>query len=116
MNVSSIVIQAKSEFIEELVATLEASDFCDYYFHDTAKGKIVVAIEGRNIDEEMGKLRLIEELEHVISAEMMMSYSEDELESERVKLLQSPEVPEVLEDEKLRAEEIIYRGDLKKKL
>jgi periplasmic nitrate reductase NapD len=116
MNISSIVIQVKSEFIEELSAKLQKCDFCDYHFHDGDKGKIIVTVEGENIDEEMAKVRKIEELEHVISADMMMSYSEDELDLERDKLLQSSEVPAILDDESLDAKDITYYGDLKKKL
>ena len=56
MNISSIVIQAKPEYVEEIIAVCEANDFCDYHFHDVAKGKIVVTIEGANIDEEMSKM------------------------------------------------------------
>ena len=40
-----------------------------------AKGKIVVTIEGANIDEEMSKMKKIEQIPHVICADMMMAYS-----------------------------------------
>lgn len=116
MNISSIVIQVKSEFIDEVVSACEASDFCDYHFHDKEKGKIIVTIEGEGIDEEMGKMKKIQAIPHVISAEMMMAYSEDELDAEREKLDASGVVPEVLNDDKVRLEDIIYRGDLKKKV
>jgi len=115
VNISSIVVQAKSEFIEELVGKLQRCDFCDYHFHDGNKGKIIVTVEGKNIDEEMKKVREIEALEHVISADMMMSYSEEELDAQRDKLLQSSKVPSMLNNENLDAQDIAYYGDLKKK-
>ncbi|DAB32643.1 MAG TPA: nitrate reductase [Sulfurospirillum sp. UBA11407] len=116
MNVSSIVIQVKKEFIEEVVSLLKECDFCDYHFHDENKGKIIVTVEGEGIEEEMKKVREIEALAHVISADMMMSYSEDELDKEREKLELSGNVPSILNDENVKAEDIDYRGDLKRKL
>lgn len=116
MNISSIVIQAKSGHVDEIVALCQNSDFCDYHFHDKEKGKIIVTIEGEGIDEEMAKMKKIQTMPHVISAEMMMAYSEDELDAEREKLDASGVVPEILNDDKVKLEDIIYRGDLKKKI
>lgn len=116
MNVSSIVIQARNEFIEGLVDEVKKCDFCDYHFHDVSIGKIIVTVEGEGVEQEMANVRKIEALDHVISAEMMMAYSEDELDQERDKLVTSSIVPDVLNNEDLKAEDITYHGDLKKKL
>ena len=51
MNISSIVIQTKPSYVKEVVEVCQKSDFCDYHFCDEEKGKIVVTIEGENIDE-----------------------------------------------------------------
>ncbi len=116
MNVSSIVVQARNEYIEGLVNEIKECDFCDYHFHDVSIGKIIVTVEGEGIEQEMANVRKIEELDHVISAEMMMAYSEDELDRERDKLVKSDIVPDVLKNDAIRAENITYNGDLKKKL
>ncbi len=116
MNVSSIVIQARNEYIEDLVEKLKRCDFCDYHFHDASIGKIIVTVEGDGIEEEMKKVKQIEELDHVVCAEMMMAYSEDELDKEREKLQQSDIIPEVLIDDTVSVDDIEYHGDLKKKL
>ncbi len=116
MNISSIVIQTKPEFVEGIIAICEASDFCDYHFHDVEKGKIVVTIEGESIDEEMAKMKKIEQIPHVICADMMMAYSEDELDAEREKLERAEVVPPVLKDETIALKDIVYKGDLKKKI
>ncbi|MBV5278418.1 MAG: chaperone NapD [Campylobacteraceae bacterium] len=116
MNISSIVIQAKSCHIDEIVEICKNSDFCDYHFHDKAIGKIVVTVEGDGIDEEMQKMKKIEKIPHVICADMMMAYSEDELDIEREKLNTSPVVPQMLNDENINLKDIVYRGDLKKKI
>jgi nitrate reductase NapD len=116
VNISSIVIQAKQDYIDEIVTVCKESDFCDYHFHDALKGKIIVTIEGEGIEEEMAKMKRIQSIPHVISAEMMMAYSEDELDAERTKLDASGSVPEVLNDANVKLEDIVYRGDLKKKV
>ena len=116
MNISSIVIQAKPEYVESIIAVCKASDFCDYHFHDVEKGKIIVTIEGNDIDEEMQKMKKIEQIPHVLCADLMMAYSEDELDAERAKLEQADVVPSVLNDETIALKDIVYRGDLKKKI
>ncbi len=116
MNISSIVIQTKPEYVEEIIAVCEANDFCDYHFHDVEKGKIIVTIEGENIDEEMAKMKKIEQIPHVICADMMMAYSEDELDAERAKLECAEVVPPILNDETIALKDIVYKGDLKKKI
>ena len=116
VNISSIVIQANAAHIEEVVNVCKQSDFCDYHFHDASKGKIIVTIEGDGISEEMEKLKKIQVIPHVICADMMMAYSEDELDEERAKLDASGVIPPILNDDNVKIEDIIYRGDLKKKI
>ena len=116
MNISSIVIQAKSLHVKEIIKACEESDFCDYHFCDEEKGKIIVTIEGENIDEEMSKLKKIQAIPHVICADMMMAYSEDELDAERAKLECAEVVPPILNDETIALKDIVYKGDLKKKI
>ena len=115
MNISSIVVQAKPEHIDDILEIVQNATFCDYHFHDKENGKIILTIEGENVDEEIKKLQIIQSLENVISAEMMMSYSEDELEREIRKLENQDPVPAMLNDDSLRAEDIVYHGDLRKK-
>lgn len=115
MNVSSIVVQANSDYVLELVEFFKNCGFCDYHFHDVSLGKIILTVEGESVDEEIKCFKQIQGTPHVISAEMMMAYSEDELDRERAKLASKDPVPPMLEDENLKAEEIRYYGDLKKK-
>lgn len=115
MNISSIVVQVRQEHIDEVVETLKTADFCDYHFHDKSIGKIIVTVEGESVSEEIAKVKQIQAVPHVITADMMMAYSEEELEKERSKLEMAPNVPEMLNDDSIRAEDIVYHGDLKKK-
>ncbi len=114
MNISSIVVQVRSEYVDEVVEALKAADFCDYHFHDKSIGKIIVTVEGEGVSEEIEKVKKIQEIPHVIAADMMMAYSEEELDKERSKLEMGPNVPEMLNDDSIRAEDIVYHGDLRK--
>jgi len=114
MNISSIVVQTVPKYLDEVVEALKNSDACDYHFHDE-KGRVIVTIEGAGVSEELAKLRIIEAIPHVITADMQMAYSEDELDIHMERLENADAVPTMLHDNDIRPEEIIYNGDLKKK-
>ena len=79
MNISSIIVKARSENIEEVQKSVEESGVCEIHFVDKDKGIIIVTIEGKNVEEEIQKVRILEALPKVISADMHMSYCEEEL-------------------------------------
>ena len=114
MNVSSIVVQTRPEFIEEVVRDLKNCEVCDYHMHDEI-GRIIITIEGESVSEELKKLKVIENIPHVASADMQMAYSEDELNDHMDVLENADAVPHMLHDDDLKPEDIIYNGDLKKK-
>ena len=114
MNISSIVVQTVPKYLDEVVEELKNCEACDYHFHDE-KGRIIITIEGDSVKEELEKLRVIEGIKHVISADMQMAYSEDEIDSHMKVLSTSEVVPKVLNDDEIAVEDIVYRGDLKKK-
>jgi nitrate reductase NapD len=113
MNISSIVVQTLPKYLDEVVESLKNSDACDYHLHDE-KGRIIVTIEGESVSEELKKMRVVEAIPHVVSAEMQMAYSEDELESHMEKLENADLVPKMLHED-IDLKDIVYRGDLKKK-
>ncbi|MBD3841274.1 MAG: chaperone NapD [Campylobacterales bacterium] len=114
MNISSIVVQTVPKYLDEVVESLKACEVCDYHLHDE-KGRIIITIEGNGVKEELEKLRVIEAIPHVVSADMQMAYSEDEL-NEHIEVLNNADlVPKMLNDDNIDPSKIIYRGDLKKK-
>ncbi|SFV69571.1 Periplasmic nitrate reductase component NapD [hydrothermal vent metagenome] len=114
MNISSIVVQTMPKFLDEVVESLKNCEVCDYHLHDE-KGRIIITIEGEDVSEELGKLKVIEAIPHVIAADMQMAYSEDELD-ENIKVInESDAVPAVLNDENVDIERVVYHGDLKKR-
>jgi len=115
MNISSVVIRTSPADLDTVLETIRESEFCEYHLHDE-KGRIIVTIEGAGVDEEIKKLRLIQAIPKVLNADMMYSYTEDELNEERENLNKTEGFPEWLNDENTRAEDIRYKGDLKKKI
>lgn len=114
MNISSVVVQTVPKFLDKVVESLKNSDACDYHMHDE-KGRIIITLEGEDVSEELKKMKVIEMIPHVVSAEMQMAYSEDELEANMQKLENSDLVPKMLNDDNMDARDIVYHGDLKKK-
>jgi len=115
MNLSSIVIQTTPEFLNGILDAVKKADFCEYHLHDE-KGRIIVTVEGKDTNEEITKMRLIEGIPHVISAEMVFAYSEDELQQEREKLEQAEDnIPDWMNDPNAKSSDINYGGDLKKR-
>ena len=114
MNISSIVVQTMPKFLDEVVESLKNCEACDYHLHDE-KGRIIITIEGEDVSEELGKLKVIEAIPHVIAADMQMAYSEDELDANIKVINESDAVPNVLNDPDVDVERVVYHGDLKKK-
>ena len=114
MNISSIVVQTLPKHINEVVESLKNCDVCDYHMHDEL-GRIIITIEGKGVAEELKKLKVIEAIPHVMSADMQMAYSEEELSAHLEVLANADLVPKVLNEKDIKPEDIVYNGDLKKK-
>ncbi|WP_148625748.1 chaperone NapD [Aliarcobacter cryaerophilus] len=114
MNISSIVVQTLPKYLDSVIENLKKSGVCDYHMHDE-KGRIIITIEGKNVEEELKKLKVIEAIPYVSSADMQMSYSEEELSNHMEVLENADLVPKVLNDKDIKVEDIVYRGDLKRK-
>lgn len=114
MNISSIIVQTLPKHLDAVVTSLKNCDVCDYHMHDEL-GRIIITIEGTGVQEELKKLKVIEGIPHVMSADMQMAYSEDELSSHMEVLQNADVVPKVLNDNTIEASNIVYNGDLRKK-
>ena len=98
MNISSIVVQCLPEYVEEVVESLKNTPECDYHIHDE-KGRVIITIEGDGVSEELQKLKVIEAIPHVITADMQMAYSEDELDEHMEVLNNRDAVPKILNED-----------------
>jgi len=113
MNISSVVVRCKPEDLNEVIQSLEDSGMCDVYFHDES-GKIVVVIEAEDTKEEVFKMKAIQSLPKVLSAELIFSYSDEWAEAKEYLDKNVGKIPEWLNDDKVRAEDIEYKGRVPK--
>ena len=113
MNISSIIVKTRPENYDAVWINLQESPLCEVHFGDKQKGTIIITIEGECVEEEIDKLRQIEEMPFIISADMHMSYCEEELDK-MMEDIDMNKTVEKLNDEK-QAEEIEYFGSLKGK-
>jgi len=113
MNISSIIVKTRPENYDAVWMNLIDSGICDVHFGEKDKGIIIVTIEGETVEEEIEKLNKIEQLPMIISADMHMSYCEEELDKLRENIDLNSTVEELNTDKK--AEEIRYFGSLKKR-
>ena len=75
MNISSIVVRTLPENLAEVCRALTESGWCEIHFQDE-QGRVVVTIEGSDVDEEMRILQQIQALPDVLSADLVYAYSE----------------------------------------
>ena len=115
MNISSIVVRTPPDRIEAVAEALEARGLCEVFFRDPS-GKLIAIIEAESTEAEVEALKAIQATPDVLSAELVFTYSEAELEAARAYLEEAQDVPEILNDENARAEEIRYGGDVRHKL
>ncbi len=113
MNISSIIVKTKPENYDAVWLNLQESNLCDVHFGDKEKGIIIITIEGETVEEEIAKLQQIENMPFIISADMHMSYCEEELD----KMIKDQDITKVVEEinTEKKAEEITYFGSLKGK-
>jgi len=111
MNISGILVKTLPENLDKLVENLKKCEICDYHYHDE-NGKVIVTIEGDGVNEEIKKLVELQKMEYVLSADMVYSYSEDELNEAMEKVQNSDGVPEILTRNVNSAKEILYGGDI----
>lgn len=110
-NVSSVVVMCNGDEVSRLWDILNLIDNVECHYKDEI-GKIVVTIESSSIDEEIKILKHIEGIKGVISAQMIYSYNEKELDELRNNIENSDNVPNILQDDSIKAEDISYFGDV----
>jgi len=115
MNLSSIIVQVKPEHLDIVINSIKSSEDYEYHLHDE-KGRIIITLEGKDTEEEIGKLKKLQAMPYVVSAEMVFAYSEDELEQARDTLEKIKDnIPAWLNDPDAKIRDIKYGGDLKGK-
>ncbi|OQY00097.1 MAG: hypothetical protein B6I20_09185 [Bacteroidetes bacterium 4572_117] len=113
MNISSIIIKTTPGTTDKVIKELKKTNLCEVHLHEG--NKIVGLIEAESINEEISAVRKISKMTNIISAEMAFSYCENELDDIRHNISLSKDFPDWLNNDKIKAEQIKYQGQLKKK-
>lgn len=74
MNISSVLIVAKSEHHEQIKAEISKIKHCSVELCE--EDKIIVLIESESLDDELKAYKALERLEKVISVSMVFSYQD----------------------------------------
>ena len=77
MNISSVVVKTLPENLATVRSSLLASGLCDIHFSDEL-GRIVITLEGDDNTDETAKLKEIQKLPHVVSADFSYTYTDEE--------------------------------------
>lgn len=105
MNVLGVVVKALPENLGEVRRALEASGLCEVFAEDNEGGRLVVAIEGEDDSEALGRLRQVTALKNVLAADLIHIASESDPEAVQ------GGIPEALEREE-DAKGILYGGSV----
>jgi len=115
MNISGILVQSKPQNTLQVCDSIRKIEGCEVHFSDEL-GRIIVTVEGEDTGEEIERLRAIQNVTCVISADMVYAYGEDEMDKIRDILDGNDQLPEWLNDPDVKIEDIKYNGDLKGKM
>jgi nitrate reductase NapD len=106
MTISSAVVKTSPKFLNSLVDILNNSGLCEVFEYDEF-GRIIIVLEGNSVGEESEKLKAISQIDGVLSAQMVVSYNEDEMETLRENL-NSNYIVDLLNRDDIDARDIKY--------
>ncbi len=75
MNISGVVVRTRVENVNCVAKKLSQSALCEVHQSDPS-GKIIITIEGNSIKDETEKLKQIQAIAGVLSADMAYAYSD----------------------------------------
>ena len=113
MNISSVVVKCAPQFLDDVLSALHSVD-CEVYAHDPL-GRIIVILEGATTEEESEKLKTLQAIPHVLAAEMVYAFSENEFAPEEGKFDKVSENLIINLNQDQDANDIVYHGHLKDK-
>ena len=78
MNLSSILVMTTQPHFETTINALTAIDGIQVHYCDAQSSRIIVTQESENTGNEIAGLQRIKSLPHVVMAEMVYHYSEED--------------------------------------
>jgi nitrate reductase NapD len=80
MNISGVVVRTKPENVNGVIEKLKESRLCEVHEFENS-GKIIITIEGDSVKDETEKLKEIQTIEGVVSADMAYAYSDNDFKN-----------------------------------
>ncbi len=80
MTIAGVLVVCRPEHLGSLQTTLERFPWAKVH-HSQPDGRFVITIESENTDGNMSRLREIQSLPHVILAELVEQYVDEEPEA-----------------------------------
>ncbi|BEJ71458.1 oxidoreductase [Campylobacter coli] len=106
MNLSSVLIVAKIQHIDELKKEILKIPSCSIELCENEK--IIVVIESESLEKELESYKMLEKLPHIISINMVFSYQD--LDKDIQKAINSGAIQTIEKNE--NAENIRYYGSI----
>ncbi|PAF48225.1 hypothetical protein BKH41_05795 [Helicobacter sp. 12S02232-10] len=106
MNISSIIVKVDLNHWEKVISDLRLLDGVEVHICDKESTIIILTITAEDVGKEIARLKDIEQIQGVLSANMHYSYSEEEF-----KILSAQEVSKNIEKSE-DAKEIRYKGSV----
>lgn len=106
MNLSSVLIVAKMEHMDDLKQAISKIPLCSIELCE--KGKIIVIIESENLEDELKAYKSLEKLPNIISINMVFSYQD--LDDDIQKAINSGAIQTIRKNED--AKNIKYYGNI----
>lgn len=107
MNISSIIIRAKSANWQNLLEQINKIAYTEVALEDSQKGIIIATIQAPDTGKDIASLKEISQLKDVLSADMHLTYSEEEFKGCEINI---NEVAELIDTTPV--EEMKYSGDV----
>ncbi len=84
MNISGVVIRTTKKQVNEVARKLKESGLCDVHASEESTGKIIITIEGQSVKTETEKLKQIQLIKGVFSADMAYAYSDQDFSAKNI--------------------------------
>ncbi|MGI0407013.1 chaperone NapD [Helicobacter himalayensis] len=107
MNISSIIIRAKTQNWQNLLEKINKIAYTEVALEDSQKGIIIATIQAPDTGKDIASLKEISQLKGVLSADMHLTYSEEEFKGCEINM---NEVAELIDTTPV--EEMKYNGDV----
>ena len=79
MNISSLVVKTKPEDCDAVEKQLREGGLCEVHFRDE-RGYIIVTVEADDAEAEQAKVKSIQDVPGVLTADMSYAYSDHDFE------------------------------------